>query len=104
MLASIDSPQGDQLERMPAAVAIVPPAATTSSEGTGLLLDCRVVTRGRGVEAGVAGMDARLHELAVGQGLVLQSPRPQSGHLFPRLGCALAHHPARRAVDVDEER
>jgi hypothetical protein len=33
MLASIDSPQGDQLERMAAAVATVAPVRRTSQDG-----------------------------------------------------------------------
>src|SRR3954454_11881207 len=58
MLASIDSPQGDQVARTPATAATVRPTTRTAWSGVGIGLR-------RTGEAGVAGADAGGEQLAV---------------------------------------
>src|SRR3954449_4226895 len=58
MLASIDSPQGDQVARTPATAATVRPTTRTALSGVGIGLR-------RTGEAGVAGTDAGGEQLAV---------------------------------------
>src|SRR3954471_21324626 len=114
MLASIDSPQGDQVARMPAAAATARP--TTRSKTS----RAKVVVRSSG-EAGMSGRDADVQQLGIDPGRVVVpfdvrrsagSPRgPVVGGLCqqptdgrPVRPGALARDAAARPVDVDEVR
>src|SRR3954471_6796220 len=114
MLASIDSPQGDQVARMPAAAATARP--TTRSKTS----RAKVVVRSNG-EAGMARRDADLQTLGTAPGrfvvpfAVLRSAGSTRGPVVVGLGQqpadgrpvvagALARDAPVRPVDVDEVR